>query len=221
MVSSSPSSSRLPLALLFIVVGALVVSGISPFDVATWVMEVFPVLVALPILVATRRRFPLTSLLYVLLAVHAVILCVGGHWTYARVPLGDWARDTFHLSRNPYDRLGHVAQGFVPAILLREVLLRTSPLRPGGWLFTLVTGFCLGISGAYELVEWLAAVLLGSGADEFLGTQGDPWDTQSDMLCALLGAIAAQLLLSRLHDRQIAALPPSPAPGSRSDRPGV
>jgi len=143
----------------------------------------------------------------VLRAVHAVILCVGGHWTYARVPLGDWARDTFHLARNPYDRLGHVAQGFVPAILLREVLLRTSPLRPGGWLFTLVTGFCLGISGAYELVEWLAAVLLGSGADDFLGTQGDPWDTQSDMFCALLGAIAAQLLLSRLHDRQIAALP--------------
>ena len=141
MDSPLSSPSRLPLILLIVVVGALVVSRISPFDVATWGMEVAPVLVALPILIATRRRFPLTSLLYVLLAVHAVILCVGGHWTYARVPLGDWARDTFHLARNPYDRLGHVAQGFVPAILLREVLLRTSPLRPGGWLFTLVTGY--------------------------------------------------------------------------------
>ena len=191
---------------LAIVIVALAASRVAPFDVATWWMEVAPIFLAVPILVLTRRRFPLTSLAVTLFAIHAIILMVGGHWSYARVPVGDWARQTFHLARNPYDKLGHVAQGFVPAIVLREVLLRTSPLRPGKWLFALVTGFCLGISALYELVEWMTALLMGSGADDFLGTQGDAWDTQSDMFCALIGAIIAQLLLCRLHDRQLARL---------------
>ncbi|MBL9089473.1 MAG: DUF2238 domain-containing protein [Planctomycetia bacterium] len=169
-------------------------------------MEVAPVLVGLPLLVRTRRTFPLTTLAYVLLTVHAVILVVGGHYTYARVPLGDWARDAFGLARNPYDRLGHVAQGFVPAIVAREVLLRTSPLRRGGWLFTLVTALCLAISAVYELLEWATAVIAGGGAVEFLGTQGDVWDAQADMACAWVGATAALVLLGRVHDRQLRAL---------------
>ena len=189
-----------------LVVVALAISAIHPFDRATWWMEVAPVLVGLPLLVVTRRRFPLTTLAYVLLTVHAVILIAGGHWTYARVPLGDWARDAFGLARNPYDRLGHVAQGFVPAIVGREVLLRTSPLRRGGWLFTLVTALCLAISALYELLEWATAVIAGGGAVEFLGTQGDVWDAQADMACAWVGALAAQLLLARVHDRQLHAL---------------
>jgi putative membrane protein len=195
-----------PALLLGLVTVALVWSGISPYDRATWWLEVAPVLVAAPILVLTRRRFPLTPLLYVLLAAHAVVLVVGGHWTYARVPVGDWARDTFGLARNPYDRLGHLMQGFAPAILARELLLKTSPLVRGGWLFTLVVATCLAVSALYELVEWLAAVVAGSGAIEFLGTQGDPWDTQADILCALIGALLALLLLSRLHDRQLARM---------------
>ena len=155
---------------------------------------------------ATRRRFPLTRLLQVLLAVHALILVLGAHYSYARVPLGDWLQATLDLARNPYDRIGHLAQGFVPAILTRELLLRTSPLRLGGWLFTLVTSVCLAFSAFYELIEWWAALLGGEAAHEFLGTQGDVWDTQWDMACAAIGAIAAQLLLSRVHDRQIARL---------------
>jgi putative membrane protein len=197
-----------PLAkpLFAVTLALLVVSGIHPFDGPTWWLEIGPILFLIPVLVATHRRFPLTSLACVLLSIHAVILMVGGHWTYAKVPVGDWVRDTFHLDRNPYDKLGHFAQGFVPAILLRELLLRTSPLRPGGWLFSLTTGFCLGISAVYELIEWLTAVLFGSGAEAFLGTQGDEWDTQSDMLFALIGAVVAQLVLRRLHDRQLAGL---------------
>ncbi len=189
-----------------VTVVAVAVSAIRPFDGPTWWMEVAPVLIGLPILVATRRRFPLTTLAYVLLTVHALILIAGGHWSYARVPLGDWARDAFGLQRNPYDRLGHVAQGFVPAIVARELLLRTSPLRRGGWLFTLVTALCLAVSALYELLEWGTAVVAGGGAVEFLGTQGDVWDAQADMLCAWLAAMAAQLLLARVHDRQLRAL---------------
>ena len=200
----------MPTVLLVGVLVALAFSRIAPFDVPTWWMEIAPILIAAPVLVATRRRFPLTTLTCVLLAIHAVILMVGGHYSYANVPLGDWARDALHLARNPYDRLGHVAQGFVPAIVLREVLLRTSPLRPGKWLFALVTGACLGFSALYELIEWLAAALMGSGADDFLGTQGDPWDTQSDMLCALVGAVVAQISLRRLHDRQLETLTGAP-----------
>jgi putative membrane protein len=202
-------------SLLALVLAVLVWSGVAPKDRATWLMEVAPVLLALPLLVATRRRFPLSPLLYVLIALHAAVLCVGGRYTYAEVPLGFWVRDALGLARNHYDRLGHVMQGFVPALVAREVLLRTSPLGPGRWLFTLCTSVALAISALYELVEWLAAVLLGQGADAFLGTQGDPWDTQWDLFMALCGALAAQLLLARVQDRQLAHLaaagvPPSP-----------
>ncbi len=206
------SRSRLPAFLLVAALAVLVWSGIGPRDRGTWAMEVAPVLLAIPILVATHRRFPLTPLLYVLIALHAAVLCVGGHYTYAEVPAGFWVRDLLGLSRNHYDRLGHLFQGFVPALVARELLLRRTPLRPGGWLFTLVTSVALAISALYELVEWLAAVLLGQGADAFLGTQGDPWDTQWDMFMALVGALLAQLLLARLQDLQLARLGAAPEP---------
>ena len=185
---------------------AVAVSGVGPKDRATWWMEVAPVLIAVPILWATRRRFPLTPLLYGLVAVHACVLSLGGHYTYAEVPLGFWVRDALGLARNHYDRVGHLMQGFVPALVAREVLLRTSPLRPGRWLFTLVTAMALAISAIYEFVEWWAAVLLGQGADAFLGTQGDPWDTQWDMFLAFTGALLAQALLARVQDRQLAPI---------------
>ncbi|MBK8177358.1 MAG: DUF2238 domain-containing protein [Planctomycetes bacterium] len=181
-------------------------SGWQPRDRMTWWMEVAPVLLAAPILFATRKRFPLTTLAALLIAIHAVILIVGGRYTYAEVPAGFWVRDALGLERNPYDRLGHFAQGFVPALIAREILLRKSPLRPGGWLFFLVSCVCLAISAIYEFVEWWAALLSGEAADAFLGLQGDVWDTQWDMLTALIGALAAQVLLSRLHDRQLAGL---------------
>jgi putative membrane protein len=185
---------------------ALIVSGIAPRDRTTWWLEVSPVLLAAPILVASAARFPLTPLAYTLIAVHALILSLGGHYTYAEVPLGFWARDALGLARNHYDRLGHFAQGFVPAIVVREVLLRTSPLRRGRWLFFLVTATCLAISACYEFIEWWTALLGGQAADAFLGTQGDVWDTQWDMFLALVGALTAQLLLARTHDRALARL---------------
>jgi putative membrane protein len=169
-------------------------------------MEVFPIFIAVPILVATRRRFPLTALVYTLIFVHAGILMLGGHYTYARVPLGFWMQDALHFSRNHYDRIGHFAQGFVPAMVAREVLLRRTPLRSGGWLFFLVTCVCLAISACYEFVEWWAALAGGAAAADFLGTQGDPWDTQWDMFLALIGAIVAQVTLSRAHDRALRPL---------------
>jgi putative membrane protein len=185
---------------------AVAVSGTGPKDRPTWWMEVAPILIAVPILWATRRRFPLTPLLYGLVALHACVLSLGGHYTYAEVPLGFWVRDALGLARNHYDRLGHLMQGFVPALVARELLLRTSPLRRGRWLFTLVTAVALAISAIYEFVEWGAAVALGQGADAFLGTQGDPWDTQWDMFLAFLGAMLAQALLARVQDRQLARL---------------
>jgi putative membrane protein len=197
---------RLSALLLGLTLLALVISGIGPHDRTTWWLEVFPIVLGVPLLIATRRRFPLTPLLYVLLSVHALILMLGGHYTYARVPLGFWAQDLLDLGRNHYDRLGHFAQGFVPAILAREILLRRTPLRPGGWLLFLVCSVCLAFSACYEFFEWWAGVIGGSAADAFLGTQGDVWDTQWDMFLALLGAIMAQLLLSRYHDRQLARL---------------
>jgi putative membrane protein len=181
-------------------------SGFAPKDRMTWVLEVFPVIGAVPLLIATRRRFPLTTLAYGLIALHCCILMVGGRYTYAEVPLFNWIRDAFHLARNHYDRVGHFAQGFVPAIVAREILSRKTALRRGGWLFFLVTSVCLAISAVYELIEWSAAATSGSAADAFLGTQGDPWDTQKDMLLAGIGAITAQLTLAKLHDRQLAAL---------------
>jgi putative membrane protein len=189
-----------------VVLVVLAVSGVGPRDRLTWLLEVAPVLLAVPILVATHRRFPLPPLLYALVAFHAAVLSVGGHYTYAEVPLGFWVRDALGLARNHFDRLGHFLQGFVPALVAREVLLRTSPLRPGRWLFVLTTSVALSISAIYEFVEWGAAIVLGQGADAFLGTQGDPWDTQWDMFLAFVGAILAQLLLAGVQDRQRARL---------------
>jgi putative membrane protein len=189
--------------LLTLVGGVLLWSAIAPNDRLTWLMEVIWVLAAIPLLVATRKRFPLTRLLYWLLAIHAVILIYGGQYTYAETPLGNWARDAFDLARNHYDRLGHFTQGFVPAILARELLLRLTPLRPGGWLFYLVCAACLSFSAFFEFIEWWAALIMGGDADAYLATQGDVWDTQWDMFLALCGAILSQLLLTRRHDRQL------------------
>jgi len=207
----SAGETREALALLVLAGIALVVSGIGPTDRGTWWLEVAPVLIAAPLLWLSWRPFRLTPLVYRLIFVHALVLMLGGHYTYAHVPLGFWLQDVFDLARNPYDRIGHFAQGFVPAMIAREILLRRSPLQPGKWLFFIVSCICLAISAVYEFIEWWAAFLLGQGAQEFLGTQGDPWDTQWDMFLALCGAITAQLLLSRLHDRQLARLGASPA----------
>jgi putative membrane protein len=196
------------LALLIATLICLIVSRMGAAEPGTWVLEVFPIFIALPILIATAKRFPLTPLAYGLLFVHALILMVGGHYTYARVPLGFWVQDALHLGRNNYDRLGHFAQGFLPAIVAREILLRRSPLQRGKWLFFLVVCVCLAISASYELIEWLAAILGGSSADAFLGTQGDVWDTQWDMFTALIGAITSLLLLSRAHDLQLRRIDP-------------
>jgi putative membrane protein len=190
-------------AALGAVIAALVVSGIQPYDRATWWMEVAPVLIAAPLLVITHRRYPLTPLLYALIFVHALVLILGGAYTYARVPLGFWLQDLLALERNPYDRIGHFMQGFVPAMAAREILLRGSFVagaRMAGFLSVCVA---LAVSAVYELIEWGAALALGQGAEEFLGTQGDPWDTQADMFMALVGAVSALFLLSRLHDRQL------------------
>ncbi len=184
---------------------AFIWSGVAPFDRLTWVLEIFPVVLALPVLALTRKRFPLTRLVYWLILVHALILMLGGAYTYARVPLGFWVQDLFGFARNHYDRLGHLAQGFIPALIAREILLRTSPLKSGKWLFFLVTMTCMGISVMYEFIEWWAALVAGGGATEFLGTQGDVWDTQWDMFLATIGAITAQVTLSRVQDRQLNA----------------
>ncbi len=201
---------REPLWLLAATVAVLIWSGYRPYERVTWLLEVAPVLIGAAILIATYRRFPLTPLAYRLIFLHAVILMVGGHYTYSRVPLGDWFADLFGLARNHYDRLGHIAQGFVPAILAREILLRRSPLRRGKWLVWIVCAVCLAISAAYEFLEWWTALIGGGAAEDFLATQGDVWDTQWDMFLALSGAVAAQLLLARRHDRELAALRPGP-----------
>jgi putative membrane protein len=208
-MTRSQQDSRLPLFLLGIVLVVLVWSGIEPHDRLTWVLEVLPVLIAVPLLLLSVRTFPLTPLAYTLVALHAVILMYGGHYTYALTPLGDWMQDTFEFSRNHYDRIGHLMQGFGPAIIARELLLRTSPLRPGKWLFAIVLLSILGISACYEFTEWWAALAGGDAAGAFLGTQGDVWDTQWDMFLAGCGAIAAQFLLVRVHDRQLIAIDPA------------
>ena len=200
------TASRLPALLVGLVGLALLASAIAPYDRATWWMEVAPVLIVAPVLFATHQRFPLTALLQVLIAAHALVLIVGGAWTYARVPFGFWLQDVLSLERNPYDRIGHFMQGCVPAIAAREILLRLRVVRGRGWLLFLVSGVCLAISAVYELIEWRAAVMLGQGADAFLGTQGDPWDTQSDMAMALIGALVGQILLGGWHDRQLARI---------------
>ena len=190
----------------------LALSGWRPYDRLTWLMEVLPVMIALPVMAATYRRHPLTPLLYACIFVHCAILMLGGAYTYARVPLGFELQEWLQLDRNPYDKIGHFAQGFVPAMVAREILLRGAYVRGRRMLAFLVGCVVLAISATYELIEWGAAVALGQGADEFLGTQGDPWDTQSDMLMALIGAVCALLILSRWHDRQIAALAATRAP---------
>jgi putative membrane protein len=200
------SGARLPMLLGAIVLVALIVSGIRPYDRGTWFAEVAPVFIAAPILIFTWRRFPLTNLLYVLIALHALVLILGGAYTYARVPLGFWLQDVFDFARNPYDRIGHFVQGFVPALIAREVLLRNRFLTSRAMTNFLCGCVALAVSAAYELVEWLSAVLAGGGAVEFLGTQGDPWDAQADMLMALIGATVALVTMTRLQDRQIAAL---------------
>lgn len=193
---------------LLLAAGTLVFlwSAWQPHDRFTWWLEVAPVLIGLPMLWATYTRFPLSRLVYVLLLIHAFILMVGGHYTYAEMPLFNWLRDEFHLARNYYDRLGHLAQGFIPAIITREILLRCSPLKPGKWLFFLVTCVCLAISACYEFLEWWVALASGSDAVAFLATQGDVWDTQWDMFLALLGAVSAQLLLAKTHDRSMSTM---------------
>jgi putative membrane protein len=185
----------------------LVWSGHAPYDRATWWMEVAPALIAFPLLLVTRRRFPLTDLLYVLILLHAVVLMVGGAYSYARVPAGFAVQEWLALARNPYDKLGHFMQGFVPALVAREILLRRGYLRRGAMLAFVCLCIVMAISAWYELIEWAAAVSLGQGADEFLGSQGDPWDTQSDMFMAMLGGVAALSLLAGWQDRQIARLP--------------
>lgn len=199
-------NNALYVTLGLIVLLALILSGIQPYDRATWLLEVSPVLLATPVLLTTHHRFPLTRLLYVLIAFHALVLILGGAYTYARVPLGFWVQELFDLQRNPYDKLGHFMQGLVPMLVAREILLRQRYVTPGAMLNFLAICVALAISAFYELIEWWVALIAGGGATDFLGTQGDPWDTQSDMLLALLGASAVLLGIDRLQDRQIAVL---------------
>lgn len=205
MPRPATSKSFVPIALAIGVLATLLWSGIGPHDWFTWWLEVFPALAGLVILLVTWRRFRFTNLTYTLIALHMVILIVGGHYTYALVPLGEWLRDTFHLSRNHYDRLGHFAQGFVPAIIAREILVRRNIVASTRWRTFFILCICLALSACYELFECAIAVLSGQTAEAFLGTQGDPWDTQTDMACALAGAVIALALLGRWHDHQLLA----------------
>lgn len=212
---SVPRSQVLVVASIVLVV-LLALSGAQPYDRPTWALEVFPVVMALPVLWATYRRFPLTTLLYGCIFLHALVLMLGAMYTYARVPLGFDLAELLGLTRNPYDKIGHFFQGFVPALVAREILLRGHFVRGKKMLAFVVVCVVLAISATYEFVEWGVALALGQGADEFLGTQGDPWDTQSDMFFALMGAVTALLLLSRVQDRQIQRIAgdeaaPSPA----------
>ena len=200
-------ASRSPALLLAAVLVVLVWSGLAPFDRFTWWLEIAPALIGLAVLIPTHRRFALTPLVSTLIALHMAILCVGGKYTYALVPLGEWARDAFHLARNHYDRLGHFAQGFVPAMIARELFIRWKVIPSARWRAFLIVCVCLAISACYELVEWLVAINSGAASDSFLGTQGDVWDTQEDMATALVGAICALALLGRWHDRQLARIP--------------
>jgi putative membrane protein len=189
-----------------VVAAALAWSGIAPFDRLTWYLEIFPIAIVFPLMYATARRHPLTPLLYWLIAFHSLILVLGAHYTYARVPLGFWVQDLFDLARNHYDRLGHIAQGFIPAIAVREIFKCYSPVKGGGWLAFMTVATCLAISACYEFLEWWVAVAAGVAAEDFLATQGDIWDTQWDMFLATCGAIVAVATLSRVHDRAIAKL---------------
>ena len=200
------NTPRPPYGLAALVAVVATWSAILPFDRPPWWLEVAPVLLAAPLIALSWRRFPLTPLLCAAVALHMILLLYGGHYTYAETPFGNWLREQLGTERNPFDRLGHLAQGFVPALAVREILLRRSPLHAGKWLTFITLSICLAISAAYELLEFAAAMAIGQGADEFLATQGDPWDTQWDMLCALIGATLSLLLLSPLHNHQIAKL---------------
>ena len=206
MAKEADSRIRFLAILLTAILLVLLWSNIGPKDRLTWFMEVLPVLIVLPILTYTWQSFPLTRLLYLLMFIHGLILMIGGHYTYSETPPGFWFQEAFDLDRNHYDRLGHFAQGFVPAILAREILIRRTCLQPGKMLFYIVLSICLGFSAFYELIEWWVALLYGGEAQAFLATQGDIWDTQWDMLLALIGAITAQLMLAGIHDRQLANL---------------
>ena len=200
--------SGMPLAIgSAALIGLLILSGLHPYDRTTWWLEIFPILIAMPVLWASHRSFPLSPLVYLLIFAHAVVLMVGGAYTYARVPLGFFIENLLHLSRNPYDKIGHFMQGFAPAMIAREIFIRRAVVSGRRMLAFLCICVVMFISSTYELVEWISALALGQGADEFLGTQGDPWDTQSDMAFALIGGTTALLLLSRLHDRQLGAMP--------------
>jgi putative membrane protein len=204
MTSTALSSALKGGALILLL--ALIYTGLFTADRTTWLMEVTPVIIIVPLLLATHRRYPLTPLLYTLIFFHALILIGGGMYTYAKVPIGFDVQEMFNLSRNPYDKLGHFFQGLVPALAAREILLRGGYVRGRKMVGFLVCCIALAISAAYELIEWWAALAMGQGADDFLGTQGDPWDTQSDMFCALLGALTTVLLLGRYHQRQLMRL---------------
>lgn len=186
--------------------GALIWSGWQPKDALTWLLEVFPALIGAAIMLATAKRFPLTPLLYWLILLHCIILMIGGHYTYAEVPLFDTLKELMGSERNNYDKVGHFAQGFIPAILAREILIRERVVNGAHWLFIIVASICLAFSAFYELIEWWVALLSDEAAESFLGTQGYVWDTQSDMAFALAGAIISQLLLRRPHDRQLAKM---------------
>jgi putative membrane protein len=194
------------IVIIFVYMAVLIWSGVNPHDYFTWGLEVFPAVIGLALLGATYRKFRFTDMAYWLMLVHAVILMVGGHYTYAEVPLFNWIRDTFDLSRNHYDKVGHFAQGFVPAVIAREILIRKSPVTQGKWLSFLVVCICLAISAFYEFIEWWVAVATGTAAEAFLGTQGYVWDTQSDMFLAFLGAILALVFLGRLHDKSLQSM---------------
>lgn len=198
-------NERLPLLLGAVFLLALAVSFVGPHDRFTWWLEALPAIVAAALLVQTYTRFRFSDLAYILILIHALILLIGAHYTYAEVPAFNWLRDTLDLSRNHYDRVGHFAQGFVPAIIARELLLRTSPMQRGKWLFAVIVLSCTGISAIYELIEWGTSAATGEAADAFLGSQGDVWDTQKDMALALVGAIAALILLARSHDQSMVA----------------
>lgn len=194
---------KLLYSLLFLLIALLVWSGINPKEYFTWFLEVLPAVLGISVLLITFKRFRFTKLVYILIFFHCAILIVGGHYTYAEVPLFDWLRDVLHQSRNNYDKLGHFAQGFVPTMIARELLIRKQVVLKRGWLAFIVVCIALAISAAYELIEWAVSLLSGEGGDSFLGTQGYIWDTQSDMLLALIGAILALFTLSKIHDKQL------------------
>lgn len=197
---------KYPSILLLLFVAVLTWSGIQPKESFTWVLEVFPAVIGAVVLILTRKSFPFTPLVYTFIFIHACILCVGGHYTYAEVPPFDWLREAFHHSRNNYDKVGHFAQGFVPALIIREILIRKEVVTKKGWLNFIVVCICMAISAAYELLEWFVSLFSGEAGDAFLGTQGYVWDTQSDMLYATVGATLALVLLSSIQNKQIKKL---------------